>query len=279
MAVSLGTILAWQDGHWSMALFIACLCGALCFHAAGNIFNDYFDLKNNVDSPAAPTSRYRPHPVFALGLQPSQLYHLALAFLGIALCVGITLAFYSTPKLWFYLAGGLFFCLAYTWRPLAFKYVALGEIVVFLVFGPLMMTGVYLIQENKISEKVFCVSIPIGLWVTLILLANNFRDIEFDRCSKITTLSTIFGPVKTLKIIKIIAFSAYALIVFYVVRGTLNALSLLVFCSLPALLEKLRDFSQHVPESADAIISKIAFFFGCLLALAFVLEKFLFSFL
>jgi 1,4-dihydroxy-2-naphthoate octaprenyltransferase len=57
ISVSIGTLLAAEDGpiFWGW-YFLVCI-GILCFHGAANTFNDYFDTRYKVDQPDSPTAR------------------------------------------------------------------------------------------------------------------------------------------------------------------------------------------------------------------------------
>lgn len=58
----------------------------------------------------------------------------------------------------------------------------MGEIVVFVIWGPLMMSACYFVHTGdwKQIETLLFISLPHGLWVVLVLLANNLTDIDYD---------------------------------------------------------------------------------------------------
>lgn len=274
ISVTTGTILAWQEAKISPFLYLTCLLGAFLFHAGANTLNDYFDVKNKIDSPSAPPALYRPHPIFTNILSQKELLIFSLILFSLSLIIGLFLAVLRTVWLWPMILGGLFFAFFYTYRiSFGLKYFALGELSVFLAFGPLMMEGAYAVQRNILSWRVFYLSLPFGLLVALVLLANNLRDIDFDRSSGIKTISGLLGRVKGVKLYCIIAFSAYLLIFCYILTGILTWQGLLVFFSLPLALRLCNKFSQHIPFTADAETSKLPSLFGLLLILALISEK------
>ncbi|MHB8111254.1 MAG: UbiA family prenyltransferase, partial [Syntrophorhabdaceae bacterium] len=62
ISVSVGTLLAAQEGPISWFWFFLVCLGIVSFHAAANVLNDYFDTRYQVDQMDSPTARYRPHP-------------------------------------------------------------------------------------------------------------------------------------------------------------------------------------------------------------------------
>jgi len=81
----------------------------------------------------------------------------------------------------------------YTAPPLKYKYSALGEVSVFVMWGPLMVAAAYFVQCRTFSMHAFLISLPFGMLVALVLLANNIRDISHDRSKGILTLAIVLG--------------------------------------------------------------------------------------
>ena len=69
----------------------------------------------------------------------------------------------------------------YTASPFSLAYRGLGEVVVFVFMGPVIVVGAYYVQTEAWAWEPFVASLPIGLLVAAILHANNVRDIENDR--------------------------------------------------------------------------------------------------
>lgn len=83
------------------------------------------------------------------------------------------------------------------------------------------------------------------------------------------------GKFQALKILKIATFSCYGLVLIYSLARILDWSAFVVFLTLPLTIRTLREFSQHVPVSADTKISKISFLFSLLLLFSLISEKFL----
>ncbi|MFH2097964.1 MAG: prenyltransferase, partial [Pseudomonadota bacterium] len=90
IAVTIGA--AWAvDQGFSLALFLATVFGMVCLHGATNLLNDYFDVKNQVDTPEAPTANYRPHPLMNQDLKLNQVLAVALVLYALGAATGLWL--------------------------------------------------------------------------------------------------------------------------------------------------------------------------------------------
>jgi 1,4-dihydroxy-2-naphthoate octaprenyltransferase len=70
ISVSVGTLLAAQEGPVSWAWYVLTAAGITVFHAAANVINDYFDTRYHVDQSDSPTAKYRPQPILSGMLTP-----------------------------------------------------------------------------------------------------------------------------------------------------------------------------------------------------------------
>merc|ERR1711871_1597880 len=84
-------------------------------------------------------------------------------------------------------------CFVYTADPFSLKGVGLGDLVIFLMFGPLLMAGVALAVIGSIPAVILPYSLPIGLQTTAVLHANNTRDITTDRAAGTFTWAMRLG--------------------------------------------------------------------------------------
>ncbi len=267
VAATTGAMLALlATGSFSLGLYGLTLLGLIAAHAATNLVNDYFDARYGVDRPGAPTTRYRPHPLIEGLLTPAQALGIALGLYALALLVGVGLAaLRGWPVLLFALIGGLagFF---YTAGPVKYKYRALGELAVFLMWGPLMVVGSFYVQTGSFAGagSALWASLPIGLLVALVLLANNLKDLSYDREMAVRTLATRLGRAGALRLYVALIVAAYALSVLSVLVGALPAWSLLALLSIPkawALVRALQS-APEIPPDADPRTAQLATLYG-----------------
>jgi 1,4-dihydroxy-2-naphthoate polyprenyltransferase len=270
ISVSVGSAIAALEGDFSWPLYLLTLIGTILMHAASNLINDYDDVRHGVDSPDVPTARYRPHPLMDRRLKLDQVRLAAYSLYLLAAFIGIYLA--ATRGLLVLWLGiiGTAAGIAYTAAPIAYKYKALGEFSVFLMWGPLMVTGAYFVQCRAVSADALLISIPFGVLVALVLLANNIRDMTYDRSKGILTLPIVLGERKGIRLYLALVVAAYAAVVVMSLFGPLGAWSLLVLLSTPLALKLLRQMTHAIPLDADAQTAKLDTAFGLLLVLSLV---------
>ncbi|MFA5038928.1 MAG: prenyltransferase [Candidatus Omnitrophota bacterium] len=275
-AVTLGTAAALEHTTVSIGLYGASLFGACAFHASANAFNDYFDFKHGIDTPQSPTVLYRPHGIFQGLIRPQTLLKLSIGLLALALITGSCLAFKRCVWIWPILLAAVALNFFYTAHPQKnLKYTALGEMAVFLAFGPLLMEGGYAVQTRHLSWNVLFLSIPTGLLVALVLFANNLRDRGFDSAKGIRTLATSISISAGKNLFLCLTFLPYLIIILYVFTGLVRPTALLTLISLPLAKKISHKINEKIPLAADAIASKIALYFNSLLIISLLLNLFL----
>jgi 1,4-dihydroxy-2-naphthoate polyprenyltransferase len=273
ISVSAGTLLAAENAPILWGWFVLVCVGIVCFHAAANVYNDYFDTRYQVDQPDSPTARYRPQPILTGLFTPGQLLAEAIVLSGITILIGLVLSFARSMLVFWIGLIGFLACLFYTAAPVKFKYKAWGEFFVFLMWGPLMFEGAFAVQRQALSLKVLYISIPFGILVGLVLLANNIRDIAYDSRQGIKTVGILLGKRQSLFLYAGLILAAYLYVIGLVVVGILSPWGLLVLLSLPKAVLLLRSFMEKVPEAADAVTAQLNTIFGLLLIVSLVLNK------
>lgn len=270
ISVGVGSAMAAIDGPFFWGPCLLALFSAVLLHAGTNLINDYYDVRHGVDTAAAATAQYRPHPLVEGRLPAHQVKWAAWGCFALASAIGIYLAAARGPMvLWIGLAG-LLAGITYTAPPLCYKYVALGEISVFLMWGPLMVEGSYFVQRQALSPRAFWVSLPFGVLVALVLLANNIRDIDHDRSKHIRTLATVLGRQKSLFAYLLLMALAYVGVL--ALAGTLTPWMLIILASLPLAGRLFRQMARNIPADADARTAQLDTAFGLLLVASLCLE-------
>jgi 1,4-dihydroxy-2-naphthoate octaprenyltransferase len=273
ISVGVGGAVAALDGAFDVWLFLLTLVGAVCVHGATNLINDYFDYKGGVDRPGAPTTLYRPHPLVQGLISPRAVLWVSVGLYAIAAIIGLALlALKGAGLLWFILVGAIasFF---YTAGPIKYKYLALGELAVFLMWGPVIVGGTYFVQRGSLSPDAVLISVPFGLLVALVLLANNLRDIDYDRSAGIATLGTLLGQQKTRVLYQGLILLAYLAIALLIALKILSPWGVLVFFSAPVAFRLIRTLQREIPNDADARTAQLDTLFGVWLIVGLILEK------
>jgi 1,4-dihydroxy-2-naphthoate octaprenyltransferase len=164
----------------------------------------------------------------------------------------------------------------YTAPPLKLAYRGLGELNVFVLMGPLMVLGGFLVHRAAGLGVALTASLPIGCVVAAILHANNLRDLDDDRALGKKTLATIVGPTWAKWELGALIGAAYALLAAAVYWRILPRTSLLAFLSLPTALKIGKTVVQgKTPlEVAPSVrqCARLHAEFGVLLALGIALS-------
>jgi 1,4-dihydroxy-2-naphthoate octaprenyltransferase len=266
VSVCLAGILAYCSGTFSIPIFLLVMVGLNIAHIASNMTNDWYDVKHRVDE-KAPTMNYRPHPLL-FGELNKETYKLVIFSLYV---LGFMISFYLTwlrglPVLIFSILGALF-GVFYTADPILLKHRSVGEISVFMVWGPLMVGGAYYALTGNISIDAMIASIPIGLLVALVLLANNLRDREFDASMGIITLTTNKAVEEGVFYYKALLASSYISTILIIVKGALSPFSLITFFTLKEATNIIRIIDEEVPPNSDQITAQLALHYGVLLTI------------
>jgi 1,4-dihydroxy-2-naphthoate octaprenyltransferase len=196
------------DGFRLLPALLA-LVVALALQVAVNYANDYSDGKRGTDS-----DRVGPMRLVGSGAAtPPAVLIAALVAFAVAGLAGLGLAALSS---WWLVAVGAV-CMAAAWTytggPLPYGYRALGELFVFVFFGPVAVVGTTFVQTRTLPGLAFAVSVPVGLLIVAILVVNNLRDIEGDALVGKRTLAVLLGDRSTRRLyvgLFVVAFAVIA---------------------------------------------------------------------
>ncbi len=271
ISISVGSALAALNCPFSWRLYLLTVLGTVLMHAATNLVNDYYDVKSGVDTREACTAQYRPHPLVEGKLASRHVAVAAGILYALSALIGVFLAAVCGWQLLAIGVIGAFASVTYTAPPLKYKYSALGEVSVFVMWGPLMVAAAYFVQCRTFSMHAFLISLPFGMLVALVLLANNIRDISHDRSKGILTLAIVLGRRNGLLLFDLLVALAYLGIILMSLWGPLYLWSLLVLLSMPLALRLIRQMMKQVPADADARTAQLDTVFGLLLVISLVL--------
>ena len=250
--VLVGTALALNAGgevYWGL-LPVVLVCSVL-FQAGANVINDYFDFVRGVDKD---DSSGGSSGVLTKGLlTPPEVFAYGVGLFGAGVLLGLVLLYYRGLPMLLLGAVGLLGGYLYTGGPKGYKYLALGDVLVFLLMGPLMVIGSYYAFTGGLTLTVVLASLPVGSLVAAIMAVNNHRDAATDTEAEVRTLSNVIGfrasRIENL-LLPVSAYLSVALMAFF---GVLPVWSLLTFLSLPLALANLRDIKNSGEESAPEL--------------------------
>ena len=197
-AIIVGTVLAWEQGHFDPWVALLALITAGLLQILSNLANDYGDAVKGSDKP----DRIGPLRGMQKGVITPQQMKRALIVTVVLICLfGLALlcaAWQSVGDFIGFLAlGGLSIVAAITYtvgtRP--YGYIGLGDISVLVFFGWLSVLGSWYLQAHNVEAAIFLPATACGLPATAVLNINNLRDIDSDRQNGKNTLAVRLGPV------------------------------------------------------------------------------------
>ncbi|MEX0680880.1 MAG: 1,4-dihydroxy-2-naphthoate polyprenyltransferase [Balneolales bacterium] len=185
-----GGALAWHHQLINWPVSVITLCCAVLIQIATNFANDYFDYKHGADT----GERIGFTRATSTGdISPAKMLTVTLVLFFVAFLLGLILVWHAG---WPVLLIGLLSITAgllYTGGPYPLAYHGLGDLFVFLFFGIIAVTGTYYVNSLQWSTEALLASIAIGALSTMILVANNYRDVHTDRKAAKNTLVVLFG--------------------------------------------------------------------------------------
>lgn len=188
--VLVGCCVAWAEGEFDAVSALAAFAVALLLQIGANLANDVADFRRGADT----HERVGPLRVTQGGLIPPR--HVVMATVAALIAAAVPGLYLVWRGGWVLALLGLLAIAAavtYTAGPKPFGYLGLGELVVFLFFGPVAVAGTAFVMTHHISQLALLASTAMGCLVTAILVVNNLRDIDTDRMAGKRTVAVRIG--------------------------------------------------------------------------------------
>jgi len=171
-------------------LAVLALLVAVALVIGVNYANDYSDGKRGTDD-----NRVGPLRLVGSGVaEPASVRAMAVAWLGAAMLAGAALVLLS-GHYWLLAIGAA--CLLGAWfytggrRPYGYR--GLGEVAVFVFFGPVAVLGTAYTQGGPLGALAVLGAIGVGMLSCAVLAANNLRDRASDEQVGKRTLAVRLG--------------------------------------------------------------------------------------
>jgi len=211
-------LLAWRDGHFAWLPWIIVTLGLFIAHGANNLLNDFTDFSRGVDKDNYFRTQYGAHPLVQGFWTKRQQITWFLVSGSLAFLSGIYALFYTnfSPVVICLFAIGALVLLFYTW-PL--KYLGLGELSIFLIWGPILLTGVYIVLVRGWTDHVWNIAlagVPFGLSVVSINFGKHIDKSAEDKKKGVGTLPVRIGE-KAARYVNIAVFILIYAVIIYLV--------------------------------------------------------------
>jgi 1,4-dihydroxy-2-naphthoate octaprenyltransferase len=264
--VGTGAAAAVDGMVWWLA--VLALVVALALVVGVNYANDYSDGVRGTD-------RERVGPVRLVGsglATPEVVRSAAMSALVVAAVAGLAVVVAS--RKWWLLAVGAV-CLMAAWfytggrRPYGYR--ALGELAVFVFFGPVAVLGTMYVQSGQVNGVALGCSVAVGAFSTAVLVANNLRDIPTDTESGKRTLAVVLGERDTRRLY--LALITIPLLI-TLLLGVRNTAALTGLLAIPLLIPPARRVMRGytgrrlIPVLRDTGLALLAWSLAIALALA-----------
>ena len=191
LLVAIGLAFGWKyhpPGTTFNPLYaVLLLIGVVSAHISVNLFNEYSDNRSKIDHHTQRTPFSGGSGILSSGkLSSKSVYIAAIITLLIASAIGIYFAFTVHWIIIFFAAVGAFSILFYT---SVLAKIQLGELFAGLALGTFVVLGSYVVMtatpgmalSELFPEDVLLMSIPPGILTALLLLINEFPDLEADK--------------------------------------------------------------------------------------------------
>ncbi len=255
--VLLGSIIAWQHGYTiQIGYFFMTLIAAIFLHAGTNVMNDYADHLSGCDArnkefvrPFSGGSRMIQEGM----LTPREVLTGALIFFGLSTILGLTLvALKGMPILYLGLIGT--FCgIFYTVPPFNLAARGIGELVVGLCFGTLMVMGAYYVQAQTFTAEIVVASIPVTLLIAAVLYINEFPDYVADRDSGKRHLVVRMGRPKAYYGYVAMIVVTYVSILVGAITAIMPIYTLIALITIPKAIGAIKTASVHHSDSSKLV--------------------------
>lgn len=249
ISAAIGGLLAASVGRFEPLPFLLATIGLLLAHAANNMINDYFDLETGLDTAEYVRAQYAPHPILSGMVTRAQLRRAILLVNALDAMIALYLTMLrGWPILAFALAG-LFISVFYTAPPIRLKRIGLGELGVFIVWGPLMIGGTFYATAGTLPGWVWWASLPYAMLVATVLIGKHIDKAEADRAQGIRTLPVWLGEraARALNVGLMLAF--YLVVLGLTLARVLGPWVLLTLLSLPRGMQVWRTYARPRPAA------------------------------
>lgn len=242
ISATIAGVLAFRVGRFDLGIWLLLMIGLVMAHGTNNLINDLVDYTKGVDKGNYFRALYGPQPLeHGLLSQRQLLAYIAVTGL-IAAIAGLVLVFYRGGMTLPLMAVGAFFVLFYTF-PL--KYIGLGELVLLLVWGPLMVGGGYYVLTGAWDWNVMLAGLAYSLGVCAALFGKHIDKLDMDEAKHIHTLPVILGERLARYGVLLMIVLQYALVVYLIISGFFTPILLLVFLSLTMFFKNVLPMYRH----------------------------------
>lgn len=277
LPVLLGGIIAYQNSQFNGWFLLMVLLGVLLAHSAADLFDDFYDYRTG--NAGSKDHKFHDNPLFKGQISIRQVLTAAVLCTAVAAIIGVYLLVEVGMPVLYLTIGGAFILFFYTAPPFRLNYHGLGEIVIFLAFGPMIIFGTFYVVTGQFSLEPVLASIAPGIFTMNVGLISNIFDYEDDLAHDKMSIPVRFGRATGMNVLIFGNGIAYLSILLGVIFQILPMGCLLMFLSLPLSINAVKWTRQFQlmenikPARLNAI--KLAAISSFLLGIGYLIEAFI----
>jgi 1,4-dihydroxy-2-naphthoate polyprenyltransferase len=220
---------------------ILCIAGVILVHISANTINDYFDWNvSDVSNPHAGPFNGGSRSKLDGKVSRISFLIISLLCLFIIICIALFFIVHNRFSVLYFAVTGLLFSWLYSSPPFRLHSKGLGELVIFLAFGPVLCAAVCYVMTGTVLREYFFIGIPSGLATTAILWINQFPDHDADKAAGKHTLTVRIGLSASRYIYLMLIAAVYLSTVLLICFKLLPLWAALIFVLTPASVKALR---------------------------------------
>lgn len=209
-------------GSFDFSYFLLGLAGIVAALVAVQVLNEYFDITSGTDRVFSPTE---PKPVFPL--------RAGVVASAIAVMIGLSLAVMRGWPLLAFIGFGAMAAVFYLGPPIRWSYRGLGELMIFLAYGPFMTLGAYYLQVQGLAITPLMASLVLGFLVLALAIANEVPDYHGDRLVGKRNLVVRAGRRGAVVLYSVALSLSFAALALGLYMGAIPWASILIFLTVP----------------------------------------------
>ncbi len=248
-------LLALRDGYFNFPLWLAMTLGVYFAHSAENLVNDYIDFTRGIDEDNYYRSQYGIHPLVHKFWTKRDWTRWFVSAGTLAVICGVFVLFYTgfSPVVIALFIFGVAILPTYAW-PL--KYLGLGELLIFVNWGMVLIPGMYVIMAGEIPANLFelvMAGMAFGFGFGSFNWGKHIDKIEADKKKGVGSLPVRLGEPAARMVNIFTILLSYALVLYLVfVARFFSPTVLLVFLAAGRGWDVIKLLSQPRPKEAPA---------------------------
>ncbi|MBO5974438.1 MAG: prenyltransferase [Paludibacteraceae bacterium] len=249
--------------EFSLWLSLIALIGVVFAHLGMNLADDFFDYRQKTTeirsqlTDSGKKAHIKCHYLLSGEATEKQLLMAMCSFLAIAGTCGFIVLLFRGWHIALVAILGLILGIQYSGKPLKLGYHGLGEVLIGILFGPLLMIGMQLAASKVFDQSILIVSICVGLLVINILYSHSIMDMFADEKSNKMTLARLLKNRRPILIASaLFNLLPFCIIVISTILGITHWSSLITLILLPMAIYLIYSLTAFVDKKEIPLVPK-----------------------